>query len=259
MENNQLIAKRLIEQTLNNWVNPELEKRKSVNKLSSTFKLIAAQVIFSVGGKPIVRINNEVKVIIQAKFNRPIKKDEAVFDRDIENIISFRLTDEEHDFGHITIIKLTKGWFVGFSFIYDVSKSKELYDISIQFMKSAYSDLQEKRYRPFIESAFIAAENLAKARIYLLPDKEIRITKKHGLIRSKVNRYAQSNSIIKHDQKDMFNVLSVLRDKARYDPKFVIEYSKAENIFKTLRGLSNELFIYLVRFGKLSSRTTPIN
>jgi len=259
MENDALMAKRLIEQTLTNWVNPELEKRKSENKLNPDFKLKAAQIIFSVGGSPLVRINSEVKVIVKAKFNRPIKKGEAVFNKDIEDIRSFHLIEEEKDFGHITIVRLVKGWFVGFSFIYDVSKSKELYDIAAEFMKSAYADLQEKRHRPFIESALIAAENLAKARIYLLPDEEIRKAKTHGLVQSKVNRYAQTNSIIKLDQKDVFNELIKLRDKARYDPMFSLNHSKAEKTFEALKELSKEVFIYLVRFGELSDKTESFN
>ncbi|HUV42995.1 MAG TPA: HEPN domain-containing protein [Patescibacteria group bacterium] len=259
MKNDALIAKRLIEQTLTNWVNPEIEKRKSEDKLPSDFRIKAAQVIFSVGGPPLVRINSEVKVIIEAKFNRPIEKGEAVLNKDIEDIRSFRLIDEEKDFGHITIVKLTKGWFVGFSFIYDVSKSKEIYDIAIEFMKSAHAELEAKRYRPFVESAFVAAENLAKARIYLLPDQEIRKTKTHGLVHGKVNRYARTSSIIKTDQKDVFNELKKLRERARYDPRFSMEHKTAEEMFEALRELSKEVFRYLVRFGELSDKASSVS
>lgn len=258
-QNDQLMARRLIEQTLKNWVNPELEKRKDGGQLPEGFKLKAAQVIFSVGGSPLVRINSEVKVIVEAKFNRPIKKGETIFNKDVEDICSFRLIDEEKDFGHITIIRLTQGWFSGFSFIYDISKSKELYDVAAEFMKSAYADLKEKRYRPFVESALIAAENLAKARIYLLPDEEIRKAKTHGVVHGKVNRYARTNSIIKIDQKDVFNELIRLRDKARYDPKFSLKQESAEKMFEVLKGLSKEVFIYLVRFGELEDRATGSN
>ena len=102
------MARRLIEQTLTNWVNPELENRKTAGKLQDGFILKAAQVIFSVDGHNQVRINSEVKAIIEAKFNRPIKSGEAIFNRDIEDVRSFRLVDEEKDFGHITIVHLTK-------------------------------------------------------------------------------------------------------------------------------------------------------
>lgn len=257
-KNEQLMAKRLIEQTLTNWVNPELEKRKSENKLSPNFKLKAAQVIFSVGGTPLVRVNNEVKAIVEAKLNRPIKKDEAIFNKDIEDIRSFRLVDEEKDFGHITIVKLKKGWFVGFSFIYDVSKAKELYDIAVEFMKSSSSNLKEKQYRPFIESALIAAENLAKARLYLLPDKEIRKAKTHGLVHGKVNRYARTDSIIKLNYKDAFNELVRLREKARYKPGFKLGSKKANELFKALEELRKEIFIYLVKFGEIEGEYSNI-
>ena len=254
--NDQLMAKRLIEQTLTNWVNPELERRKAAGELKDGFVLKAAQIIFSVGGKNLVRINGEVKAIIEAKFNRPIEKGEAILNKDVEDIRSFRLIDEEKDFGHITIVHLIKGWFVGFSFIYDVSKSKKLYDIAVEFMKSAYADLENKRYRPFVESALIAAENLAKARIYLIPDKEIRKAKTHGLVRGKVNSYAKTDSIIKISYKDGFNKLVKLRDKARYNPDFSMSQGGAEAIYKTLKEMSKEIFIYLVRFGEIERADT---
>jgi len=250
VKNDQLIAKRLIKQTFTNWVDPELEKRKSTGRLPEEFKLRAAQVIFSMGGPNIVRLNKEVKAIVEAKLNKPIKKGEKVLDKDVSDIRSFRLIDEEKDFGHITIVRLTKGWFVGFNFIYDVSKSKELYDIAIEFMKSAHSSLKNKQYRPFVESAYIAVENLAKARIYLLPDEDIRKTKKHGTVHGKVNIYSRTNSVIKTVYKNVFNRLTVLRDKARYEPSFKLSHSEADKLFKALKALSKELFVYYIRFGE---------
>jgi len=249
MENDSLMAKRLIEQTLTNWVNPELEKRKSEGKITGDFNLKSAQVIFTIGGPNIVRINEEIRAVVKAKINRPIKKGELIFGKDVENIESFRLVDEEKDFGHITIIHLSKGWFVGFSFIYDVTKSKELHSIAIEFMRSAQVDLEAKRYRSFVELASIAAENLAKARIYLLPDDEIRKAKTHKVIRNKVNSYARTNSVIKTDQKDVFNELMKLRDVARYRPDFILDDKKAKDMFEALSGLSKEISIFLIRFG----------
>jgi len=251
IKNNQLMTKRLIEQTLANWVNPELEKRKSKGQLPEGFKLRAVQVIFPIGGPNTVRLNGEVKAIVEAKLNKPIKKGEKILDKDVEDIRSFRLIEEEKDFGHITIVRLTKGWFVGFSFIYDVSKSKELYDIAIEFMKSAHSSLKNKQYRPFVESAFIAFENLAKARIYLLPDKEIRKKRvRHSVIKKKLKVFSETGSIIKSDHSGVFMELLKLRDQARYDTGFKLNHNKAKKMFKVLRALSKEVFIYHVRFGE---------
>lgn len=244
------MAERLIEQTLKNWVNPELENRKTTGALQEGFVLKAAQVIFSVGGQTLVRINGEVKAIVEAKINRSINKGEAIFNKDIDDIKSFRLVDEEKDFGHITIVHLTRGWFVGFSFMYDLSKSKQLYDMAIEFMGSAYVDMENERYRPFLESSWIAAENLAKARIYLLPDQEIRKAKTHGLVQSKVNSYARTNSVIKTEYKDVFNKLVKLRNNARYNPEFKMTSKDAENIYKSLKTMSDEILLYIVQFNE---------
>lgn len=255
MKNDSVIAKRIIEQAFQQWINPEMEKRKREGKLpSGKIKFRAAQILFSVGGQPLVRINNEVRAVVEAKVKKSMKKGEKVFEKDIESIRAFHLIDEEKDFGHITIVKLTKGWFVGFSFIYDVSKSKKLYDIAIEFMKSAHSDLENKRHRSFIASLYVAAENLAKARLYLLPDKEIRKSKKHGTVHGKVNIYSRSDSIIKVRQKKAFNLLHSLRDAARYEFKFKLTQSKAKELFDSIKSLSKEVFVYLVRFGEVKNR-----
>lgn len=253
-KNEQLMTRRLIEQVFTNWVNPELEKRRNEGKLPSDFNLKVAQVIFSVGGLPVVRVNNEVKVIVEARFNRPVNKGEAIFDRDIEDIRSFKLIEKERDFGYITVIKLTKGWFVGFSFIYDVSKSKARYEIAQEFIKSAHHSLSNKLYRPFVESAFIAAENLAKARLFLLPDQDIRKKRvKHSVTKRKVEMFSKTGSIIKPEHSDLFVELLRLRDQARYDPGFKLKRLDASKLFDLLKDLNKEVFLLLVRYGGISN------
>jgi len=127
-------------------------------------------------------------------------------------------------------------WLLMHNIIYDVSKSKSFYDIAAEFLKSAYKDLQEQRFRPFVESLSIAAENLARARIYLLPDKEIRKIRKHGGIQSRVNIYARTDSVIKTGQKDAFNNLMKLRDNARYNPSFSLNREDADNLFNQIKN-----------------------
>lgn len=249
VQNDQLMAKRLIRQTLTNWVNPELERRKTEGKLGEDFVFKAAQVMFSVGGPPVVRINSEVRAIVEAKINRSIQKGEKVLNKDIEDIRAFKLVSDDKDFGHITLLRLTKGWFVGFSFIYDVSKSRELYGLASEFLKSAQRDLLDGRYKPFVESLSIAFENLARARIYLFPDKEIRKAKTHRTVHAKVNIYSRTNSIIKTSQKDVFNRLSTLRGKARYDPGFRLSHAEAKKMLATVEEFGEGINTLLTRYG----------
>ena len=255
MTNDPLIAKRIIEQAFTNWINPELERRKAKGQLPNGLKLRAAQVIFSVDGSKIVRVNGEVKVLMEAKVNRKIEKGEPVLDKDVDLISSIKLLENEMDFGHITIIRLSKGWFVGFNFEYNVSTAKAFYDMSIDFMKSAHRDLTQKNYRPFIESLFVASENLSKARISLLPDKDIRKKRiNHKIIKKKIELYSLTDKNIKSNHSNTFISLLKLRDQARYDPSFTMTDEKAKNLFESMKKLSNEVSGYLVRFNETSKK-----
>jgi len=237
-----LMAKRLIEQALTNWVNPELERRKTNGKLTDGFILRSAQVLFSVDGTQIIRLNEEVKAVVKAKINRKNEKGEQLLDKDVDDIHSIRLLKEESDFGHITILRLSKGWFVGFSFLYDVSKSKGFYDIATEFMKSANYDLEQKRYRPFIESLFVAVENLCKARITLLPDEDMRkIRVSHRVTKKKIGMYSRTSNVIKTAYSNTFVELLKLRDKARYDPNFSLKQEDAEAFFKSVTEQSKDV------------------
>ena len=58
------IAQKLFQQTNDIWIKPEIEKRKSLNRLPNDFKLRGAQIIFSLDrGWNKVRLNEEVKAL----------------------------------------------------------------------------------------------------------------------------------------------------------------------------------------------------
>lgn len=240
MDNKQIYSN-LFNQVMSLWVKPEIEKRRKENRLPDSFKLKAVQVIFSIGSTPIVRLNDEVKVLIKAKAKRKIIKGELVYENDIKEIKELQLVDDERDFGHITIIFFKKSLSMGFSFIYDTSQSKKFLELGNEYLKSAEVDYRNELFRPMIESLSIAAENFAKARLYLLPDKEIRKAKKHGLIQSKVNIYSRTSNIIGQEFRGVFNDLQNARDKARYNPDYSISKTKANKTIETLKKMSSEI------------------
>lgn len=228
----------LFNQVVNLWAKPEIEKRKKENRLPKGFQLRAIQVIFSIGSPPLVRFNNEVKVLIKAKTKRKISKGELIYERDIQEIKELELADDEKDFGHITIIRFNKGWSLGFSFIYDTSKSKKFLQLGNEYLKSAEDDCQKELFRPMIESLSVAAENFAKARLLLLPDKEIRKAKTHGLVQSKVNIYSKTSNIIGKQFRGVFNDLQNSRDKARYNPDYSVTKNEAKKMIQALKEMS---------------------
>jgi uncharacterized protein (UPF0332 family)/ASC-1-like (ASCH) protein len=248
----KIIGKRLYEQIINNWIVPEIKGRKKRSEIKTDFKLRAAQVIFSIKGPISIRLNDEVRALLEMKPTKVMKKDDKVLEKDIEQAKALYLLDEEKEFGHITMVKIGREWLIGFSFDYDLSSARGIYSIALEFFMSASQDLQQKRYRPFIEAAFIAAENLGKAKIILsLPDGEIRGAKKHGTVAGKINIHARANKLIKSEFAVVFNKLQKMRDKARYDNAFEISEKEANEIFGEINYLEKEIGLLLARFANV--------
>jgi uncharacterized protein (UPF0332 family) len=223
------------------WINPEIEKRKKEGKISDKFIIVRAQILLPLGSPAIVRLNNEVKAVVKAKINKKIEKDQLLYESDVESIEEISLTDEEKDFGHATFILFKGHWILSFSFIYDKTKSQSFNKIGQQYLQSATYDLKNKNYRPFIESLSVSAENFAKARLYLLPDLEVRKLKKHSSLARKVCFYAKTSNIISSDFKDSFNSLLKLRDKARYNPDFSIKVREARALHEAVDNFKKEV------------------
>jgi len=236
----------LFKQCLTLWINPEIEKRKSENRLPDKFIIKRVQIILPLGSTPTVRFNEEVKVIVKAKCNKAIKKGDVIYESDVDSIEDIRLTEEETDFGHITMIVFKNHWLISFSFLYDQKKSKEFYEIGESFLESANKDLEAKNYRPFVESLSVAAENYAKSRLYLLPDLEVRTLKKHDSLKSRVCWYSMKGNIINKEFKDSFTTLLFLRDKARYKKDFTLNQNEAEKIFQSVIIFKNDLMKWLL-------------
>ena len=63
------IAQKLFQQTIDLWIKPEIDKRKTLNYLPKEFILKSAQIIFSLdGGCNKVRLNEEVKAVVKCKI-----------------------------------------------------------------------------------------------------------------------------------------------------------------------------------------------
>jgi hypothetical protein len=62
-----LMTKNLVKQAFELWLNPEIKRRAERGEITLPLRLSQAQILFSVGGKPIVRLNDEVKAVVQAK------------------------------------------------------------------------------------------------------------------------------------------------------------------------------------------------
>lgn len=210
------IAKRVFQQIFDLWINPEIEKRKSLNRLPNDFRLECAQIIFSLdrGGNK-VRLNEEVKAIAKCKINCPKKEGELIYETDADKIESITLTDEDPNCAHITLLLFKTEWIISFDPRYNKQKVKDHIEASKEFLESAKENLKKNRLRPFFEDSFACAELSAKAILLQLPNKETIYDKSHE---SRIEQFR--NWVVLGNAKPEHSVvleqLNRLRPSARY-------------------------------------------
>ena len=231
------IKQRVFQQVRDFWIIPEIEKRKNLNRLSNDFKLRSVQVIFSLDrGWNKVRLNEEVKAIARSKVNRPIKKGEAVYENDIDNIEKIELTDDDKNCAHITLLLFKNSWIVSFDFKYNKNRIKEHISASKEFYESAKDNLEKGRLRPFFECAFASAELSAKAVLLTLPDKNVLYGKNHeDRIKQFKNWTELGNAPKEHS--NTLTKLKSLRPSARYLCSTEYRKESPNRILKTLKDM----------------------
>lgn len=152
------IGDKVFQQVMEIWIGPEIERRKKLGKIDENFVLSKAQVVFSLTGGNTMRINDEVKAIIEAKANRDVKKGEPLYERDISSIENIKLTEQDSNSAHITLLYFKNNWIVAFDARYNKEKIGTLIKRSKEYYESAKDDLKGKRLRPFYENCWNSAE-----------------------------------------------------------------------------------------------------
>lgn len=229
------IIQRFLDQSMNQWINPEIEKRKKEGLLSEKFVLQAAQVLFFPDPALVeVKINNEVKGIARAIAKRNIEKGETVKDTDISEIESIDVSEFYPDAAHLTVLFFPGRLICAFDFRYNKNKIKEILAAADEFYQSALENLKNKRLRPFFDNSFSCAELCATAILFTVPDKLL-LTKEggHKHRRQRLVGWTRLGNS-KSEFLTLFEKLHECRSSARYleDDKFQKE--NAEEIAKTL-------------------------
>jgi uncharacterized protein (UPF0332 family) len=232
---NEEIGQKVFQQVIDLWVNPEIQRRKFFNKMPDNFELRKIQIVFSLDrGWNKVRFNNEVKAIAKCKLNKPKKKEEAIYEADIENIEKIELTDKDPNCAHITLLLFKNRWIVSFDFRYNKKRIQEHIVASKEFYESAKDNLSKNRLRPFYENAFASAELSAKSILLTLPNKNVLEGKNHEERMSNFEDWAKLGNT-KQEYSNILNRLNNLRPSARYlcstefkkqDTKIIIEELK---------------------------------
>ncbi len=230
---------RVFQQAIDIFLSPEIERRKKANKLLANFMLEKAQIIFSSkSGRNYTRLNKEVKAIIKCKVNKPIKKGEAVYEKDIDKIESIELTDSDLNYGHITLLYFKGNWIVSFDFIYNKKEIKKHIDASKEFYESAKDNLAKNRLRPFYENAFASAELFTKSILLSLPIKESSKGSKHKDRTDFLKNWANLGNV-KAEFSTTLSKLYSLRSSARYLSSDDFKKENPQNTIKVLEEMIN--------------------
>jgi HEPN domain-containing protein len=251
IEPDEAFAKNLMQDVLDLWINPEIERRRESGTLPDDFAVRRAQVIMNIDAHaPEVRFNEEIKALARARAARAIDAGEEVTEADLEGIEDIVLTDQDPNAGHLTMMLFKGHWIIAFDFRYNAGRVACTVGAAREFLDSAaYSALERNQMHAFAENLFGATELMAKGMLLLLPDEKIVKGKGHGLISSKYNWWGKMGNTDPRYVK-LLNRLSNLRSTARYlqgdysldnyEGKEMLD--TAEDMYKDLRNRAPERY-----------------
>jgi hypothetical protein len=246
------MAQRMVQEAFNLWINPEIERRRSANTISSSFHLRAAQVIFNIGaGRPEIRLNEEVKAVMKIKVNKPMKKGDVVKIGDIDEVGEFHLTEEDDNAGHLTILVIGNKFHLSFDARYNAGRVKEVLKVAQEFIEAATFASDNNHTHAFVDNLFSATELIAKGQLLLLPDKAMLTTKSHHYIASRYNFWGRLGNT---DSRyvELFNKLTQLRTSARYvRSKINLSVEKRSDMLKIAKEMLLALNAGIPRRSKL--------
>jgi hypothetical protein len=151
---------------------------------------------------------------MQARATRPIAKGETVTIADVYDLSAYQLPEADRDAAHFTLLLHSKGWSLAFDGRYNRARVDEHVDAADEFVESARGALDRGALRAFVDSAYSAAELLAKAELLPLPDSTL-LTGGHGTIGSNYNLWARIGNTEQRFA-NLLNRLGELRGPGRY-------------------------------------------
>lgn len=186
---------RVMEQTMDLFVRPEIERRKVAGRLPEGFTLHAAQVALNVDSPPQVRLNEEVKIAAKYRASGPTKKGE-MFPIDPDRIVQLLLTDHDPNAAHITLFEMQPGnWILTFDFRYNAARARAHADLAREFLNVARYALDNGYLGSFVENLYGAAELMAKGILLSVPDKPFMMTGNHRLISARFTQWGKLGNV----------------------------------------------------------------
>jgi hypothetical protein len=209
------IKEAVIRQTMDFWINPEIERRREAGTLPDDFALSAAQVILDPDSEiPEVRLNEEVKAAILVETNRDVTPGEEITADDIAAYKDIILTEDDPNAGHITIVPHQGHWGLAFDFRRNAAHIGQHVERARQFIDTAVWARQEGKLGPFVDNLFSATELMAKGLLIWMPDERLLKGRTHSALHARFNRERKMENVDPRFAK-LLNDLAVLRRPAR--------------------------------------------
>lgn len=238
---NEILGEDGVQNTFSNfmslWILPEIESRKQSGKLTDSFILNKAQVIFDPDKQEkIVRLNDEVQALAKAKLKAGTTKvyNEPIYENEIEGIISISLTDQDSpDAGHVTFLRFKNTWIMHMDFRQHKGKAKVRYESALQFLRAAKLNFENKLERPFIDNLFSAVELLATSQLLCISESQYVKKQSHPSTNMKYNSYVKIGNA-KPEFANVLNKLWSLTNPARYcNSQLTFDWKDGEKYLQT--------------------------
>lgn len=217
------------------WVLPEIEKRRKYNTIVGDFLIRRIQIVFSHDRPfPKIRLNEEIKATARAKVNRDVKAGEALYEHDVDNVDDIRLTEEDPNCGHITLLIFKEKWYVSFDFRYNRKRVKDRLNAAKEFLESTRSNFAAVRFRPFFEDSFACAELLTEALLiqFSRPD----TLRSHERRLETLQKWAELGNV-KIEYSTLLKNLWSLRGSARYMSSTLFKKEKPKEYLDMLEEM----------------------
>ena len=237
---------RALQQFMEQFINPEVKRRRSEGVLPEDFVLVMAQIIFYPDGKPTeVRLNKEAKAVVHVRVKKGVEKGDQVDWDNVESIERAELVEKEDpDCGHVTMVRHNGIWHMSFDFVY-YKGTKKILNVASEFLDGATFAKGKGHVSLFVDSLFSAAELISKAILILHSNEDFKSKTNHKAIKQSINSFAR-NGRLTPDQIKAINKLSGLRTSARYLEK---KFSLSENEMNTL--LTQTSSLHALAIGRL--------
>lgn len=239
------IKLRLIQNTLDNFVYPEIMNRIEKGKLTSSFRLTKAHILlFTRHSKNKILLENEVMFNANCIWNEPdkVKIGQQVQASNIKKINKIFPRDNYHrNAAQIMIVKMTEGWQIAVDLVFDCNKVKERVNKAKRYLKSAENNLKEETWDPFINDVWSSTELLVQSilLIHYMGDYSVKQTHEQTLKLFKVHCDHENspNEYFEHYKK-----MHSLRNPARYvtkmEKEFTIKPSDGKQYFDKTKEIS---------------------